>query len=164
MVPSARRIVDIDRIAAAGHAVGKRAGVQQIVPRQLVLADDPAALANADLGGHHRQAAARETGHALLEETQQRHGLAARLNLGARRIVGIQRVEADDPRHVDGDFIAVRPPEQAHELARDVDLAIVERRPPQVPQPGNRRQRVGGLFRGGLVRDLDQGARATGGQ
>ncbi len=82
-------------------------------------------------------------GTSRLKNVEQFHHLRARFDLGARQIVGIERIDVDDARHVHGNLVRIRRDEERDELARNVNGAARLRGAPSLVQPGDRRQRLG---------------------
>ena len=124
---AAAGIVDVDRIGAARDRVVEVPRLQHVVARQRVASHDAPRLANADLRSGRRQTRVLEARHALAKELEQLHHLQPRLDLGARQVVGIERIDVDDARHVDRHFVGIGRDEERDELARHVDDAVVDR-------------------------------------
>ena len=100
----------------------------------------------ADLGRGRGDARVRETGNALAKERDQPHRLPARFDLRARQIVGIERIDVDDARHVHRHFVGIRRDEERDEFARHVD-AVRLRGLPQLVEPGDGGQRAAACVR-----------------
>ena len=116
--------MDVDRIRTASHRIGEPAGVQNVVGRERVPADDPPGLPNADLRSSCGDARAFETRNALAKELQQLHYLQTRFYFGARQIVGVERIDIRNARHVDRHFIGIRRDEEGYDFSRDIDDAV----------------------------------------
>ena len=154
---ASRRIVDVDRIRAARNGVGKLPRAQHVIGRQRVAPLDAARLADTDLRAGRGDARILESRHALAEELQQLHHLQARLDLGARKVDRIERIDIRHACHVHGHLVGIRRDEKRNQFARDIDESISLRLRPQVVQSRDGRQRMGGT----LVR-LERGAHLIG--
>ena len=82
-------------------------------------------------------------GHARAKKLEQLHHLQPRLDFGAGEIVGIERIDVDDARHVDRHFVGIGRDEKRDDLARNVDDAVGARLAPQRVKPGDGGQRCG---------------------
>ena len=134
--------MNVDRIRAARDRIVETARFEHVVARERVAPDDATRFADADLRAGRGDARARKAGNALPEERQQLHHLEASFDFGARQVVGIERIDFDDARHVDGHFVGIRRDEERDEFARNVDDAVAARRLPKIAQSRNRRQRA----------------------
>ena len=110
--------------ALRATASSKRRACKHVVARQRVASDDAARFANADLRAGRRDARVRESRHAVAKELQQLHRLQPRFDFGAREVVGIERIDVDDARHVHRHFVGIRRDEERDQLARHVDDAV----------------------------------------
>ena len=101
---AARRIVNVDRIRAASDGIVEHAPLEDIGARKRVFADDSPRFAHPDLRCSGSNARVREARDAPAKERHNPHRLCACFDLGPRQIVGIERVDVDDARHVHRDF------------------------------------------------------------
>ena len=157
--------MNVDRVGAARDRVVEGACAEHVVARQGEGSDDAARFANADLGRGRGEPRVREAGHVAPEEGHQLHRLPPALHLGPRQIVGIERIDADDARHVDADLVGIRADEELDQLARHVDLAAFARALPELVQAGDGAERARAAFAGrqagahliGVLADVSRG-------
>ena len=132
-------VVHVNGIRAARDGVVEAPGLQNVVSRQRVPADDAPRFANPHLRARCRDPRARETRHAPSKELQQLHRLQTRFDFGPRQVIGIERIDVDDARHVDGHLVGIRRDKKRDKFARNVDEPICARSFPEVVQTCNRR-------------------------
>ncbi len=136
--PAPSRIVQIDWIGAARNRVVELARLQNVLARERVPADYPSRLADADLRAGSGDARIFEARHELSKELPKLHGLQTRFHLGAGQVFGVERIDVDDARHVDGNLVGIGGDEKRDELARHVDEPLIARALPKAVESGNR--------------------------
>src|SRR3954468_19246874 len=128
-------IVDVDRISAARDRVVELARREYVLGGELIVAQDPARLAHADLYAALRDVRLLESGHVAAQELGDLPHLTAARPLGERQVPDVGPQYPRDARAVDAHFLFVRGSEEQDVLARQPQLARLARLAHQVPQP-----------------------------